>query len=88
MATAMDELRKALQGKKAIIGADKSIKNLKLGKLKKIFIAVNCPAKLKEDIRYYSKEAGCEIKQLRVPNDELGTICKKQFSIAVIGLLK
>jgi len=86
MANALDELKAALSGKKAVIGTQKSLKSLKLGKLKKLFIASNCPESVKEDIRQYAGD--CKVTQLDVPNDELGTICRKQFSVAVISILK
>lgn len=86
--TALTDLKQALQDKKAVIGKNRTLKNLKLGKLKKVITAVNCPKNLKEDIKHYCKEMGCEAEHLNVPNEELGTICKKQFPVTLIGILK
>jgi ribosomal protein L30E len=36
----------------------------------------------------YGKLSGFEVLDTKVPNDDLGTVCKKPFSIALIGVLK
>ena len=73
---------------KAVIGTKEVVKNLRLGKLSKVFLTINCPAKVKEDIKHYAKLTGAEVIQLKQPNDELGVLCKKQFSISMLGLIK
>jgi len=84
----IETIRKLLKTKKLVIGTDNTMKNLKKGKLEKIFLAENCDEKTLKDIKYYAKINKTEIKTLDVPNHELGTICKKPFSISVIGLLR
>jgi len=84
----IEEIKQIVKEEKAVIGTKEVIKNLKLGKIKKVFVTSNCPDKVKEDIKYYSKLSGAEVVQLEQPNDELGTICKKPFSISILGLLK
>jgi len=81
------ELRKLLTDKKLIIGKDRTLKNLKTGKVSKVFVSVNCPSDWKEDLKYYCGFANIELKELTYPNDELGTICKKPFSISVMGVM-
>jgi len=83
---AIDEIKKGLKDKKAVIGTARSLKALKLGKVKKVFITSNCPASVKKDIKYYAKLSNVEVVQLKQPNDELGALCKKPFSISVISL--
>ena len=39
---ALVEIKKNLKSKKLIIGSNKAIKNLKLGKIKKVFLSSNC----------------------------------------------
>lgn len=79
------ELRKALKSEKVIFGAGRTIKNLKNGKLKMIFISSNCPEDIKKDLEYYCKISKIEIVQLKQPNDELALICKKNFPVSVIS---
>lgn len=88
MADRISEIKNALKDEKAIIGTDKTIKNLKLGKLSKVFIASNTAKEVAETIKKYAKLSNTEFIKLRIPNDELGTICKKQFSISVLSVIK
>jgi len=85
---AISEVKRILKEKKCIFGTKISLKNLKLGKLEKIYLTENCPDEVKEDIAYYAKLANTEVCRLDIPNDELGTLCKKPFSISVIGVEK
>jgi large subunit ribosomal protein L30e len=82
------ELRKLLKEKKLLIGTKRTIKAIKLGKLEKVFLSLNCPSKVKDDIKRYSKLSATAVSQLGYPNDELGVLCKKPHSISVLGLVK
>ncbi len=82
------DIRKSLENKRLVLGTDRTLKNLKLGKLETIYITLNCPDDIKADLEHYSKIAKIKIVQLDIPNDELGTMCKKPFSISMAGLLR
>ena len=83
-----ETLRKTLRSEKAVIGTAVTLKMLKKEELAKIYIAHNCPENTKSDIMHYSKIANIEVEELGVLNNELGTICKKPFSVSVVGLMK
>ncbi|MBW2993772.1 50S ribosomal protein L30e [Candidatus Woesearchaeota archaeon] len=80
------EIKKALETKKAVIGTNRIIKSLKLGKLKQVFLTSNTPEEIKQTIKYYAKANKIKVVQLKQPNEELGTICKKPFAISVLGI--
>lgn len=82
------EIKKMLKSGNVIIGTERAIKSLRLGKVEKIFLSSNCPQKVEKDMGYYASLSGAELQKLEYPNDELGTICKKPFSISVIALTK
>lgn len=84
----IDEIKKAIKEKKAIIGTDETIKNLKIGKVEQVFLTSNCPEDVKEDIMYYSKLSKAKVVMLKQPNDELGALCKKPYSISVVSVIK
>jgi len=89
MATAIEEVKKALKAKgKAILGLDRTIKGLKLGRLEKVYLTSNCQKDMKEAIKYYAKLSKAKVVQLKIPNDELGIICKKPFAISVLSITK
>ena len=81
-----EELKLALKEKGIIIGTERTIKNLKLGKTKKVFLASNCKPEIKESIEYYAKLSGAEIVELVIPDKEVGLLCKKPFSVSVLSL--
>ena len=82
------EIKKMLKSGTLVIGAERAIKNLKLGKVEKVLISSNCPMKAEKDIIQFSKLSGAELCKLDYPNEELGIICKKPFFISVLALLK
>jgi len=83
-----EEIKKLLKTKKLVIGTKSCIDKIKKGKLEKIFVSSNCPKTVKEDIMYYAKLSQTKIENLNSTNEELGIICKKPFSISVLGVSK
>ncbi|MFH1316446.1 MAG: ribosomal L7Ae/L30e/S12e/Gadd45 family protein [Candidatus Woesearchaeota archaeon] len=84
----IDEIKKNLETGKLVIGTNNTLNNIKLGNIQKVFITKNCSDDVRKDLDNYNKVEKIEIIQLDIANDELGSICKKPFSISVIGLLK
>ena len=64
------------------------MKQLKLGKIEKVLVSSNCPASVEKKINHYAALNNTEVHKLEYPNDELGVICKKPFSISVLSFLK
>jgi len=85
MKDAISEIKSLMEQKKLTVGTEETIKNLKAGKAKKVFVCSNPSRELKDDLDYYGKVSGVEIIHLDIPNDELGTICRKPFAIAVLS---
>lgn len=85
---ALEDIKKNLGKEKMIIGFNETLKNLKPGKIDKVFLASNTEASTKEDLEYYCGLNETPLTVLNIPNDELGIVCKKQFPISVISLLK
>lgn len=79
-------IRKALEDNTAIVGAERTIKLLKQGKVKQVFLAMNCAPETKADIEKYAKLADVPIEKLKYANDELGTLCKRQHFISVLSI--
>jgi large subunit ribosomal protein L30e len=80
------ELTKALKEKKEItFGTERTIKNLKLGKASTIFLASNCPKKVKEQIEHYAGIAEAKVVVLKLPDKEVGLLCKKPFNVSVLS---
>lgn len=84
----MEDIKKLVKDKKVFIGTQQTMKNLKTGKVAKVFLTSNCPEDVKDDIKHYAKISGTEVAELDIPNDELGVMCRKQFPISVLGIIK
>jgi len=80
----LTELKKALKERTITFGTQETIKMLRNGKAKKVFISANCPEDTKETILRYAKLNNTEVIKLKLPNDEIGLTCKKPFSISVL----
>ncbi len=83
-----EEIRKLLTSKKFIVGEEEVLKNVRKNALAKVYVASNAKKELLKDLQKYSGLSGFQVVDTAVPNDELGTICKKPFSISIIGVLK
>lgn len=83
-----EEIRKLLAQKKIIIGAERTIKELKRGGIAKVYASQNCAPAAKADLAHYCKIAGIELVELPATSAELGILCKKPFSISVLGAVK
>jgi large subunit ribosomal protein L30e len=86
--TNVDDIKKKIKEEKVIIGTERTIKALKLGKVEKVFLTSNCPSDVKEDIEHHAKLAKIKVVKLKQPNVELGVICKKPFPISVLSFKK
>jgi len=84
----MEEIRKLLGSEKLILGKERTLKELRKGNLQKVFIASNLDDQTKKDLEYYQEINNFELINSNMTNEELGTLCRKPFSVAVIGLLK
>ncbi len=82
----LELLRLHLQEGKVIIGADRVLKALRQGSLQEIFLAHNCPEKVKKDVQRYAALKGTAITDLPQTNEELGVFCKKNFFVSVLGI--
>ncbi len=81
-----EEIRTVVKSNRAVIGTELTLKQLKQGALEKVIITKNCPASAQRDIRAHLADA--ELVELAQTNQQLGIICKKPFTISVIGVLR
>ncbi len=84
----LDEIKKIVKEQDIIIGTERTISGLRIGKIAEVFVSKNAPESVKQDIMHYARLSDAKVVNLDIPNDELGVVCKKPFSISVIGLPK
>jgi ribosomal protein L30E len=81
-----NELKKIAKASTLVIGKDKVLKLLRTNQLESVYLALNAPRDLLEDVKKYALLNNVLCTELEVPNDDLGVICRKPFNVAVIGL--
>jgi len=82
----LDKLKQILKDKKKLtLGADETIKKIKLGKVQTIFLAKDCNPLTRDTLLSYKKKGDLEIFELDVNSAEIGILCKKPFLISVIS---
>ncbi|PIN81069.1 50S ribosomal protein L30e [Candidatus Woesearchaeota archaeon CG10_big_fil_rev_8_21_14_0_10_30_7] len=84
----LQELKKLLETKKLVLGSERTIKLLKKNMLKKVILTINCDLKTLARIEKYAELSKVELQKTNYTNERLGTLCKKPFSISVIGVLE
>lgn len=81
------DLRAALGEKKVILGSKRTVKYLKLGKVKKIILSNNCPETVKKDVEHYTKLTGIKMESFDGTSKQLGIFCGKPFSISALAIV-
>lgn len=82
----LDQLKDALNKRNVIIGSKRTIKHLKLGNVKLIIIAKNCPEIVRKDIEYYAKISKLKVEEFNGTAKQLGVFCGKPFPIATLAI--
>ena len=77
----LSKLKEAIKNKNIVYGTQVTLKNLKLGKTKTVFLARDCPNETKDKIKKYS----AEVIELDEPSNEIALICKRAHSVLVLS---
>ena len=81
----VEQLKKALKEEKCTFGLNETLKNVKLGKAKTVFLAQDCKALEREKILHYKKLGQLNVVELEIKGSEVGALSKKQFSVSVLS---
>ncbi|NPA96832.1 MAG: 50S ribosomal protein L30e [Crenarchaeota archaeon] len=80
-------LRRVVMTGQVVIGSKRTLKYVKLGKVKVVIRAANLPTDLKEDLEYYARLSNVPIIVYPGSNVDLGTVVGKPFSVAMLGVI-
>ena len=72
---------------KAVLGYKQTLKSLRKGLLKAIFVAHNTPSIIKAEVNYYSVLSNTHIYHYTWNNIDLGSACGKYHRVAILGIL-
>lgn len=81
------ELKKLMASEKLVFGSERTIKLLRDNKLSKVYLSSNCDDDQKDMVMHLGKINDVPVEQLDKSAEDIGVICRKPFSIAVIGVL-
>ncbi len=81
----VEQLKKALKEEKCTFGLNETLKNVKLGKAKTVFLAQDCNSLEREKILHYKKLGSLNVVELEIKGSEVGALSKKQFSVSVLS---
>ena len=81
----INEIKKLLETGKLIFGADQALKLLRQHKAAKVWMSKNVSADALGDIKNLAALDSVEVVELPQSNEELGTLCRKPFTISVIS---
>lgn len=84
----INKVKENIGSDKLVIGTQRTLKELKAANLEVIFVTQNAPQEVVDEINHYAQQNETKVETLDIPNDELGVICKKPFSISVVSLTK
>ncbi|MCK4967530.1 MAG: ribosomal L7Ae/L30e/S12e/Gadd45 family protein [Candidatus Aenigmarchaeota archaeon] len=78
------EIKNAIIEKTIIIGTNKTLKALEKKEIKQVVIANTCPKDIIDKVNNDSKKL--KITSVNISAKNLGVICRKPFSVCVLGL--
>lgn len=78
-------LREALKNQKLTFGTNATLRQLKLGKVKVVFLAKDCQESTKKSVMYYSTLAKIDVIQMEQGEKEIAQLCKKNFPVSVLS---
>ena len=80
------EIRKAIDDGKAILGAKRTMKLLRQGKLKQVYLTSNVSDHVRDDIEHLCTISNVQIDTIEMTNKELGVLCKRPFVVSVLSV--
>lgn len=78
-------LREALRAQKLTFGARETLRRVKMGKTKVVFLAKDCRDDVRKTLSYYSTLEKLEIVQMEQGSREIAQLCKKNFPVSVLS---
>jgi len=82
------EIKNAMKEKRLVIGSKTVIKGIKNKDVTYVICSTNCREDVLNDLNYYNKNFGVEIKKFKGNSRQLGEICGKPFNVMLLGIKK
>jgi len=69
---------------KVLLGANKAVESVKLGRARLVLLASNCPRTTVEDIKYFSRFSNIPVVIYKGNSIDLGAACGKPFMVSAL----
>lgn len=80
------EIKKLFEQDKLVIGTDETLKGIRAGKIKRVFLSSNASPETKASIERFCSINQVDSVEIDQSSEEVGTLCKKPFAVSVIGV--
>ena len=81
------KLALVMKSGKAVLGYKQTLKALRKGTLKAMFVAHNTPSIVKAEVNYYSRLSNTPIYHYLGNNIDLGSACGRYHRVAILGII-
>lgn len=81
-----EKIKEGMKDKTLVVGKRQIVKGLKCKELEVVYAAKNIDEEFTATVQKYAKLADIKVEKIGIESDELGTLCKKPFSVLVCGL--
>jgi ribosomal protein L30E len=81
----LPKLREALKSKKIFFGTRQTIRQLKRGNLKMVFLSHDCNPSTKKGVEHYASLEKVEIVRMEQGSKEIAQLCKKNYPVSVLS---
>ena len=79
------KLREALKSQKITYGTRETLRNLKLGKTKVVFLSKDCEEHTKKSLQYYSGLSKIDLIPIDQGSKEIAQLCKRNYPVSVLS---
>jgi large subunit ribosomal protein L30e len=79
------KLLEALRKGKLTYGTRETLRKMKKGKVKVVFVAEDCHEKTRESIVYYAGLGKVDVISLKQKARDIAQVCKKNFPVSVLS---
>ena len=81
----LPKLREALHSQKLIFGTRETIRHLKHGTIKLVFLSRDCNPSTKKDVEHYASLGKVNIIHMEQGSKEIAQLCKKNYPVSVLS---
>lgn len=80
------EIKKLFESGKLVLGEERTMRMVKNGSVKKVYLSSTIKADLKQDVERYASIAKIDVVEVPMTADEIGALCRKQFGVSILSV--